>query len=186
RRFLVLASLCLVVTGGAALSADMAHFGARPMRISWFGMALPALLLSYFGQGALLLADASAIENPFFRSAPAWGVYPMVVLSTVATVIASQALISGAFSLSRQALMLGYLPRVSVEHTSDSHIGQIYVPTINWLLMLATVALVFGFKSSSALAAAYGVAVTLNMMITTLLAYVVARRRWGWGMLAAG
>ncbi len=186
RGFLVLGSVFLAVTGGEALYADMGHFGARPMRLSWFGIALPALLLNYFGQGALLLRDAAAIENPFFRSAPEWGLYPLVALSTVATIIASQALISGAFSLTRQALMLGYLPRVTVEHTSDSHIGQIYVPTINWLLMLATLALVFGFKSSSALAAAYGVAVTLNMMITTLLAYVVARQRWKWSVFAAG
>lgn len=184
--FLVLGSVFLAVTGGEALYADMGHFGARPMRVSWFGIALPALLLNYFGQGALLLRNPEAIANPFFRAAPDWALYPMVVLSTLATVIASQALISGAFSLSRQALMLGYMPRVSVEHTSDKHIGQIYVPTINWLLMLATLALVFGFKSSSALAAAYGVAVTLNMMITTLLAYVVARRRWKWGILPAG
>jgi KUP system potassium uptake protein len=184
--FLVLGSVFLVVTGGEALYADMGHFGAKPMRISWFFVALPALLLNYFGQGALLLRDESAIENPFFRSVPNWALYPMVGLSTIATVIASQALISGAFSLTRQALMLGYLPRVSVEHTSDSHIGQIYVPTINWLLMMATVALVFGFKSSSALAAAYGVAVTLNMMITTLLAFIVARRRWEWSLAAAG
>jgi KUP system potassium uptake protein len=183
--FLVLGSVFLVVTGGEALYADMGHFGARPMRLSWFCLALPALLLNYFGQGALLLRSPEAIENPFFRMAPPWALYPMVALSTVATVIASQALISGAFSLARQALMLGYLPRVSVEHTSASHIGQIYVPTINWLLMLATLALVFGFKSSSALAAAYGVAVTLNMMITTLLAYVVARRKWKWGLPAA-
>ena len=179
--FLVLGSVFLAVTGGEALYADMGHFGARPMRVSWFAVALPALLLNYFGQGALLLRRPETIENPFFRMAPSWGLYPLVALSTVATVIASQALISGAFSLARQALMLGYLPRVSVEHTSDKHIGQIYVPTINWLLMLATLALVFGFKSSSALAAAYGVAVTLNMMITTILAYIVARRKWNWG-----
>ncbi|HEX4477794.1 MAG TPA: KUP/HAK/KT family potassium transporter, partial [Polyangiaceae bacterium] len=184
RGFLVLGSVFLAVTGGEALYADMGHFGARPMRVGWFFMTLPALVLNYFGQGALLLRQPEAVENPFFKAVPAWGLYPMVILSTVATVIASQALISGAFSLSRQALMLGYLPRVSVEHTSAHHIGQIYVPTVNWLLMLATLALVFGFKSSSALAAAYGVAVTLNMVITTILAYVVARRRWKWGIPA--
>jgi KUP system potassium uptake protein len=183
--FLVLGSVFLAVTGGEALYADMGHFGARPMRVGWFFVALPNLVLNYFGQGAILLRDPTSVENPFFRMAPSWGLYPLVILSTIATVIASQALISGAFSLSRQALMLGYLPRVDVEHTSDKHIGQIYVPTVNWLLMLATVALVFGFKSSSALAAAYGVAVTLNMMITTLLAYVVARRRWGWTVAPA-
>lgn len=180
--FLVLGSVFLVVTGGEALYADMGHFGARPMRIGWFFVALPGLLLNYFGQGALLLNEPDAIENPFFRMAPHWGLIPLVLLSTVATIIASQALISGAFSLARQALMLGYLPRVRVEHTSAGHIGQIYVPAVNWLLMLATLSLVFGFKSSSALASAYGVAVTLNMVITTLLAYVVSRRRWHWGV----
>ncbi|HEX7669960.1 MAG TPA: potassium transporter Kup, partial [Polyangiaceae bacterium] len=184
RGFLVLGSVFLAVTGGEALYADMGHFGAQPMRVSWFFVALPALVMNYFGQGALLLREPTTIENPFFRMAPSWGLYPMVGLSTVATVIASQALISGAFSLSRQALMLGYMPRVSVEHTSAKHIGQIYVPIVNWLLMLATIALVFGFKSSSALAAAYGVAVTLNMIITTLLASVVARQRWKWGLPA--
>lgn len=183
--FLVLGSVFLAVTGGEALYADMGHFGARPMRMGWFFVALPGLLLNYFGQGALLLSEPDAIENPFFRMAPNWGLIPLVLLSTVATIIASQALISGAFSLARQALMLGYLPRVRVEHTSAGHIGQIYVPTVNWLLMLATVSLVFGFKSSSALASAYGVAVTLNMVITTLLAYVVARRRWHWGIAPA-
>jgi KUP system potassium uptake protein len=185
RAFLVLGSVFLAVTGGEALYADMGHFGARPMRFGWFVVAFPALLLNYFGQGALLLRDPSAIENPFFHAVPTWALYPMILLSTIATVIASQALISGAFSLARQALMLGYLPRVSVQHTSAGHIGQIYVPTVNWMLMIATIALVLGFKSSSALAAAYGVAVTLNMTITTLLAYVVARRRWAWAVLPA-
>jgi KUP system potassium uptake protein len=183
--FLVLGSVFLAVTGGEALYADMGHFGARPMRVGWFGVTFPALVLNYFGQGALLLREPEAIENPFFRAVPAWGLYPLVALSTIATVIASQALISGAFSLARQALMLGYLPRVSVEHTSAHHIGQIYVPTVNWLLMVSTIALVFGFKSSSALAAAYGVAVTLNMGITTILAFVVARQRWKWGLVPA-
>jgi KUP system potassium uptake protein len=185
RGFLVLGSVFLVVTGGEALYADMGHFGARPMRLGWFAVTLPALLLNYFGQGALLLRDPAAIENPFYRSVPTWGLYPLVALSTIATVIASQALISGAFSLARQALMLGYLPRVKVEHTSAHHIGQIYVPIVNWLLMLSTVALVFGFKSSSALASAYGVAVTLNMVITTLLAFLLARKRWQWSLAAA-
>jgi KUP system potassium uptake protein len=185
RAFLVLGSVFLAVTGGEALYADMGHFGARPMRFGWFAVAFPALLLNYFGQGALLLRDPSAIENPFFHAVPTWALYPMVLLSTVATVIASQALISGAFSLARQALMLGYLPRVGVQHTSAGHIGQIYVPTVNWMLMVATIALVLGFRSSSNLAAAYGVAVTLNMAITTLLAYVVARRRWGWSIAPA-
>jgi len=185
RGFIVLGSVFLAVTGGEALYADLGHFGARPMRISWFFVALPALVLNYFGQGALLLRDASAVENPFYRMVPAWGLIPMVVLATLATVIASQALITGSFSLARQALMLGYFPRVKISHTSAAHMGQIYVPIINWLLMLSTIALVLGFRSSSALAAAYGVAVTLNMLITTLLAYVVARRLWGWKTLPA-
>ncbi len=185
RGFIVLGSVFLVVTGGEALYADLGHFGARPMRVSWFLVALPALVLNYFGQGALLLREPSAVENPFYRMVPDWGLIPMVVLATMATVIASQALISGSFSLARQALMLGYMPRVTVHHTSAAHMGQIYVPVINWLLMLCTIALVLGFRSSSALAAAYGIAVTLNMVITTLLAYVVSRRLWGWGFLPA-
>jgi KUP system potassium uptake protein len=185
RGFLVLGSVFLVVTGGEALYADMGHFGARPIRLGWFWVTLPALVLNYFGQGALLLRDPSAIENPFYRSVPSWGLYPLVALSTIATVIASQALISGAFSLARQALMLGYLPRVKVEHTSAHRIGQIYVPIVNWLLMISTIALVLGFRSSSALASAYGVAVTLNMVITTVLAYLLARKRWQWSLGAA-
>jgi KUP system potassium uptake protein len=183
--FLVLGSVFLAVTGGEACYADMGHFGARPMRVGWFAVAAPALVLNYLGQGALLLDHPEAIENPFFHLAPSWGLYPLVLLATLAGVIASQALISGAFSLARQALMLGYLPRVRIEHTSQHQIGQIYVPAINWMLMLATIALVFGFKSSSNLASAYGVAVTLNMMITTLLAYLVARRVWNWSVVSA-
>lgn len=182
--FLVLGSVFLVVTGGEALYADMGHFGARPIRLAWFTIALPGLLLNYFGQGALLLSRPDAIESPFYNMAPKWGLYPLVAMSTLATIIASQALISGAFSVTRQALMLGFLPRVRILHTSAHHIGQIYVPIVNWLLMIAAVAAVWGFGSSSGLAAAYGVAVTLDMTITTLLAYVVARLHWGWSRTA--
>jgi KUP system potassium uptake protein len=183
--FLVLGSVFLVVTGGEALYADMGHFGARAIRMAWFTVVLPALLLNYFGQGALLLREPSAINSPFFNMVPRWALYPTIALSTVATVIASQALISGAFSLTRQALMLGYLPRVRILHTSAWHIGQIYVPIVNWALMGAAVALVLGFSTSSHLAAAYGVAVTLDMTITTLLAFVVARYLWKWSLAPA-
>ncbi len=180
--FLVLAAVFLVVTGGEALYADMGHFGRRPMRAAWFAVALPGLLLNYFGQGALLLGDPEASHNPFYRLAPAWALYPLVALATAATVIASQAVISGAFSLSHQAIQLGYSPRLSVRHTSASESGQIYVAPVNWALMLACCALVVGFGSSTNLAAAYGMAVTANMVLTTLLLCVVARRCWGWGL----
>jgi KUP system potassium uptake protein len=179
--FVVLGSVFLVVTGGEALYADMGHFGARPIRLTWFVLAGPALLLNYFGQGALLLTAPHAVENPFFLAAPSFALYPLVILSVCAAVIASQAVISGAFSLTRQATMLGFWPRVEVQHTSAREIGQIYVPFINWMLMLAAIALVLGFGSSSNLAAAYGIAVTTTMVITTLLAYAVARYAWGWG-----
>jgi len=182
--FLVLAAVFLVVTGGEALYADMGHFGRRPIRVAWFGLVLPALLLNYFGQGALLLGDASAATNPFYRLAPSWCLYPLVGLATAATVIASQALISGSFSLTHQAIQLGYFPRLSVSHTSERESGQIYVAPVNWALMLAACALVLGFGSSANLAAAYGMAVTLTMLITTALLCVVARRRWGWGAAA--
>lgn len=178
--FLVLGAVFLVVTGSEALYADMGHFGKRPIRLTWFVIVLPALLLNYFGQGALLLHEPAARVNPFYHLSPAWALYPMVLLATVATVIASQAVISGAFSLTRQAVQLGYSPRMEIAHTSSQEIGQIYVPQINWALMLATIGLVLGFKTSSNLAAAYGVAVTTTMVITTLLAYVVARRVWKW------
>ena len=178
--FTVLGAVFLVVTGGEALYADLGHFGRRPIQLAWFSLVFPALLLNYFGQGALLLAHPEAVENPFFRMAPGWALYPLVALSTAATVIASQALITGVYSLTRQATMLGFMPRVEVRHTSAAERGQIYVPTMNWLLMLATVGLVLGFKSSSELAAAYGIAVTLTMVMTTVLAAIYARRGWGW------
>jgi KUP system potassium uptake protein len=178
--FLVLAAVFLVVTGGEALYADMGHFGRRPIRLAWFAVVLPGLLLNYFGQGALLLADPGAAHNPFYRLAPGWAQYPLVALATAATVIASQAMISGAFSLSQQAIQLGYSPRLPVSHTSARESGQIYVPPVNWALMLASCALVIGFGSSANLAAAYGMAVTAIMVITTMLLCAVARRRWKW------
>ena len=186
--FLVLGSVFLVVTGGESLYADMGHFGRRPIRIAWFGLVLPALLLNYFGQGALLLQHPEVAEHVFYRLAPSspWFLYPFVGLATVATIIASQAVISGAFSLTRQAVQLGYSPRVEIVHTSEAEIGQIYVPTVNWILMIATIGLVLGFRTSSQVAAAYGMAVTTTMVLTTLLAYVVARELWGWSRLRAG
>jgi KUP system potassium uptake protein len=184
--FLVLGAVFLVVTGGEALYADMGHFGRKPIQLAWFFMVLPALLLNYFGQGAYLIHHPEAASNPFFRMAPSWALYPLVVLAAAAAVIASQAVISGAFSLTRQAVQLGYCPRVEIIHTSSEEIGQIYIPGINWALMLATIGLVLGFRTSTGLAAAYGIAVTSTMVITTLLAYVVARKRWGTGALVAG
>jgi len=178
--FLVLGSVFLVVTGGEALYADMGHFGRRPIRLAWFAVVLPGLLLNYFGQGALVLRDPSAVADPFYRMAPGWALYPVVLIATAATVIASQALISGAFSLAMQSVQLGYLPRLDIRHTSASQMGQVYVGTINWALMVACVGLVLGFRTSGNLAAAYGVAVTMTMVITTALLYVVATRLWGW------
>lgn len=183
--FLVLGSVFLVVTGGEALYADMGHFGRRPIQLGWFVAVLPALTLNYFGQGALLLADSTAIRNPFYLLAPGWAQWPMTVLATAATVIASQALISGAFSLSSQATNLGYLPRFRIIETSAHHRGQVYVPAINWFLLAACLGLVFAFGSSSRLAAAYGVAVTLTMLITTTLIASVAIRSWGWSYAKA-
>jgi KUP system potassium uptake protein len=178
--FGVLGAVFLSVTGAEALYADLGHFGKQPIRRAWAAVVCPSLLLNYFGQGALLLADPTAAESPFFRLAPSWGLYPLIVLSTAATAIASQALISGVYSLTRQASMLGLLPRMNVLHTSAQQSGQVYVPVINWLLMLVAIGLVLGFGSSSRLAGAYGIAVTMSMLITTLLAYTVARS-WGWG-----
>jgi KUP system potassium uptake protein len=178
--FYVLSGVFLVVTGGEALYADMGHFGLRPIRITWFALVLPALVLNYFGQGALLLRDPSVAHNPFYLLAPSWGLYPLVALATFATIIASQAVISGCFSLTRQAIQLGYCPRLEISHTSDEAIGQIYIGPVNWALMVATIGVVLGFRSSSALAAAYGVAVSTTMVVTTVLFAVLARRRWGW------
>ncbi len=178
----VLGGVFLVVTGGEALYADLGHFGKRPIRYAWFGMVFPALVINYFGQGALLVAHPDTIENPFFRMAPTWALYPLIALSTAATVIASQALITGVYSLTNQATMLGFLPRVNVQHTSAHERGQIYLPGINWLLMFATIGLVLGFGSSSNLAGAYGIAVTLTMVITTILAYELVRHGWGWSL----
>jgi KUP system potassium uptake protein len=180
--FKVLGSVVLVVTGGEALYADMGHFGAKPMRLAWFGMVLPALLLSYLGQGALIIDHPDAAVNPFYRLSPRWLLLPLVGLATAAAVIASQALISGAYSLTMQAIQLGYLPRLAIEHTSESERGQIFIPQVNWSLMIACVALVLGFESSSNLAAAYGMAVTVTMVITTLLFYFAARRLWNWSV----
>jgi KUP system potassium uptake protein len=185
RGFLVLGAVFLVVTGGEALYADIGHFGTTPIRLTWFAVVLPALALNYFGQGALLLVEPEASVNPFYRMAPSWALYPMVVLATAAAVIASQAIISGAFSLTMQAIQLGYSPRLKVIYTSARVIGQIYVPVVNWGLMIACIALVLGFRTSSNLAAAYGVAITTTMLITTILFYIVARRRWRWPTAAA-
>lgn len=182
--FLVLGSVFLVVTGGEALYADMGHFGARPIRLAWFYLVFPALLINYFGQGALVLTHPEEAENPFFHLAPDWAIFPLVLLATAATTIASQALISGAFSLTRTAVQLGYCPRVEVRHTSASHIGQIYVPSVNVALMIGCIALVLMFKSSSNLAAAYGIAVTGTMAITTVLFFHVMRDRWEWPLWA--
>jgi KUP system potassium uptake protein len=178
--FVVLGAVALAITGGEALYADMGHFGRFPIRLAWFAVVLPALVLNYFGQGALILGDKTAIDNPFFRMAPAWGLFPLVLLSTAATVIASQAVISGAFSLSRQAIQLGLMPPLDMFQTSTRAHGQIYIAQINWLLLIAVVALVLGFQSSSALASAYGFAVTGTMAITTVLAAAVMRGVWRW------
>jgi KUP system potassium uptake protein len=177
--FAVLGSVFLVVTGGEALYADMGHFGKRPIRLAWFALVLPALVLNYLGQGALLLIKPDA-SHPFFLLAPEWALLPLVGIATAAAIIASQALISGAFSITRQAIQLGLAPRLDVEHTSAREMGQIYVPQVNWALMVATVLIVIGFGSSGRLAAAYGIAVTLTMIITVLLLYVVATERWQW------
>ena len=182
--YLVLGAVFLVMTGAEALYADMGHFGVRPIRRAWFALVLPALLLNYFGQGALLLDTPESVEQPFYALAPGWMLVPLVVLATAATIIASQAMISGAFSLTRQAIQLGYSPRMRIVHTSSDEIGQVYVPEVNWLLMLSTVALVLGFRSSGSLAAAYGVAVTATMVISTLLFAFLARERWGWPLYA--
>jgi KUP system potassium uptake protein len=182
--FAVLGAVFLVVTGGEALYADMGHFGKNPIRLAWFALVLPALLLNYLGQGALILLDPQT-EHPFFLLAPSWALIPLVGISTAAAIIASQALISGSFSITRQAIQLGLAPRLDVEHTSAREMGQIYVPQVNWALMVATVLIVIGFGSSGAVAAAYGIAVTLTMVITVLLLYVIETERWHWPKPAA-
>jgi KUP system potassium uptake protein len=176
--FIVLGAVLLAFTGAEALYTDMGHFGRRPIRIAWFGLVLPALTLNYFGQGALLIADPRAIANPFYHAYPEWALYPMIVLATAATVIASQATISGAYSLTRQAIQLGYLPRFQIQHTSERQMGQIYVPGLNWLLLAAVLAAVLGFGTSSNLASAYGVAVAGTMLIDTFLTFFVVRFGW--------
>ena len=183
--FFSLGAVVLAVTGAEALYADMGHFGRVPVRLAWTLLVLPSLMLNYFGQGALLIVDAKAVENPFYLLAPTWALYPLVVLSTIATVIASQAVISGAFSITQQAMQLGYSPRMAIQHTSSRQIGQIYLPGINWALFLGVIVLVIGFQSSTNLAAAYGIAVTGTMATTTILAYVVARSMWKWGVVAS-
>lgn len=184
--FMVLGAVVLVVTGGEALYADMGHFGARPIRLAWFTAVMPALILNYLGQGALVLSDPLAQGNPFYGLCPKWGIIPLVIVATGATVIASQALISGAFSMTMHATQLGFMPRMVIEHTSKDERGQIYMPRINWLLMVSCLGLVIGFKNSSNLAAAYGVAVTITMGVTSVLFYFAARHIWGWSPLKAG
>lgn len=182
---IAMGAVVLSVTGAEALYADMGHFGRKPIQLAWFGFVLPALILNYFGQGALILSEPAAVQNPFYHSAPDWALYPLVALSTLATVIASQAVISGAFSVTRQAMQLGFFPRVEVQHTSEKEQGQIYLPGVNWGLMAAVMVLVLGFKSSNNLAAAYGIAVTGDMVITSILATIVVARVWGWGWTRA-
>jgi KUP system potassium uptake protein len=183
--FATLGAVFLVVTGSEALYADLGHFGRGPIRTAWLGVALPALTINYLGQGALVLADAKAIENPFFLLYPDWALLPMVALATAATVIASQAVITGAYSVTRQAIQLGLLPRLEIRHTSESLFGQIYMPKVNGLLLVGVLLLVGMFKSSSALASAYGIAVTGTMVVTTMMAFIVIWRAWRWTAIAA-
>jgi KUP system potassium uptake protein len=184
--FLALGGVVLAVTGAEALYADLGHFGRRPIRLAWFAVVLPALLLNYFGQGALVLGAPAALENPFYLLAPRFFLYPLVAIATAATIVASQALISGAFSLAQQSIHLRYFPRLSIIHTSRSAFGQIYVPAVNTALMIGCLLLVIGFRSSTALGAAYGVAVTGTMAVTTILFYVIARHGWHWSAWRAG
>jgi len=180
--FVVLGSVLLAFTGAEALYADMGHFGKRAVRLAWFGLVLPALVLNYFGQGALLIANPQAISNPFYLAYPDWALYPMIGLATAATVIASQATISGAYSITKQAIQLGYLPRMNIQHTSAKEMGQIYLPAVNWVLLAAVIAAVVGFGSSSRVASAYGVAVMGTMLITTFLTFFVIRYNWGYSL----
>ena len=171
--FMLLSAVFLALTGGEALYADMGHFGSKPIQVAWYGLVCPALLINYFGQGALVLRSADAIQNPFYLLSPEWFMLPLVALATAATVIASQATISGAYSMTLQAMRMGYLPRLYIQHTSDSQRGQIYIPAVNWMMMVGVIVLVFQFGSSNALAAAYGIAVSGTMIITTLLTVFV-------------
>jgi KUP system potassium uptake protein len=180
RGFLIMGAVVLAITGAEALYADMGHFGLKPIRYAWFGFVFPALSLNYFGQGAMLIAHPEAIQNPFYLLAPAWALYPLLILSTLATVIASQAVISGAFSVTRQAIQLGYCPRMAIFHTSGGEMGQVYVPAVNWLLMVSVFVLVLSFQSSSALASAYGIAVTGTMIVDTVLAFIIIQALWKW------
>jgi len=179
RGFLIMGAVVLAITGAEALYADMGHFGLIPIRYAWFGFVFPALLLNYFGQGAMLIGNPEAIQNPFYLLAPTWALYPLLILSTLATVIASQAVISGAFSVTRQAIQLGYCPRMDIFHTSGE-MGQVYVPAVNWLLMASVFVLVLSFQSSSALASAYGIAVTGTMIVDTVLAFIIIQALWKW------
>jgi len=178
--FLIMGAIVLTITGAEALYADMGHFGLKPIRYAWFSFVFPALLLNYFGQGALLIEHPEAIHNPFYLLAPTWALYPLLLLSTLATVIASQAVISGAFSVTRQAIQLGYCPRMQILHTSEDEMGQVYIPVVNWLLMVSVFVLVLSFQSSSALASAYGIAVTGTMIVDTVLAFIVIQALWQW------
>jgi KUP system potassium uptake protein len=183
--FITLGAVVLCVTGGEALYADMGHFGRSPIRRGWFAVVWPALLINYFGQGALMLSQPEAVKNPFYLMAPQWALLPLIALAAAATVIASQAVISGAFSLTKQAIQLGYLPRFAINHTSEREMGQIYVPFVNWFMLVAIVLLVLGFKSSSNLASAYGIAVTITMLIDTMLLWVIMTRIWRWNSVFA-
>lgn len=178
--FLIMGAVVLAITGAEALYADMGHFGLKPIRYAWFSFVFPALLLNYFGQGALLLEHPEAVKNPFYLLAPTWAMYPLLILATLASVIASQAVISGAFSVTRQAIQLGYCPRMDILHTSGEEMGQVYIPAVNWLLMVSVFVVVLSFQSSSALASAYGIAVTGTMIVDTLLAFIVIQGLWQW------
>ena len=180
--FIILGAVVLCVTGAEALYADMGHFGKKPIRLAWFSIAMPSLVLNYFGQGALVLENADAVKNPFFMLAPSWALLPVVLLATMATVIASQALITGAFSVTKQVIQLGYLPRIQIQHTSVKETGQIYMPLVNWGLFVAIALAVLLFRNSGNLAAAYGIAVTLDMLITTMLTFFVIRYRWNYSL----
>ncbi|MBL9135139.1 MAG: potassium transporter Kup [Verrucomicrobiales bacterium] len=184
--FVVLGAVFLTLTGVEALYADMGHFGVGPIRLAWFAVVFPALVLNYLGQGAWLLKQPDAVRNPFYNLAPSWALIPLIILATLAAIIASQALISGAFSMVRQAMQLGFLPRMNVQHTSSTERGQIYVGAVNWILMIACIGLVLGFRTSNALAAAYGIGVSLTIMMTTLLLFFAAQHVWGWPRWRAG